>query len=252
MGDAVGEVAGDGAAARVATADRVLNSVGGGLHSATAAVAAKQAAAAASETEELAKRRRRAEASAARLAAVDKESKRKDWTANYRAWDEWEDPEEVEELERAAQAKSESAAKRAQYGGCSHDHSAERAVYDELWLGRERAARRVPAALTRLVGLPPNLCGMGPLRRCWGCHWWLGLPLVVVLCAQVRTKHQGQDTRLQSIQARRQLLLPGGSVLSRRREVPPRTCLCIAHTLRDNSVPMACSGACAHLCPVVV
>jgi len=77
---------------------------------------------------ELARLKERVARSAARLSAVDKETKRKDWTASYRAWDEWEDPEEMEELERAQRTQVEAARKRSSYGGCSHDHSAERAV----------------------------------------------------------------------------------------------------------------------------
>jgi len=109
--------------------EALLHSFEGSLHGASKAAAAKQVAATADEQLKLERLKQRAAASAERLASVDRESKRRDWTASYRAWDEWEDPEEVEDLERAAQAKADNAARRAAFAGCSHDHSAERAVY---------------------------------------------------------------------------------------------------------------------------
>merc|ERR1719238_44459 len=102
--------------------EALLHSFEGGLHGASKAAADEQL--------KLERLKQRAAASAERLASVDRESKRRDWTASYRAWDEWEDPEEVEDLERAAQAKADNAARRAAFAGCSHDHSAERAVYE--------------------------------------------------------------------------------------------------------------------------
>ena len=108
-------------------AARLLSSMGG-LHAASHTAAAKQASAAAKQGDDISRLRRRVEASAERLAAVGADERRRDWTATYRAWDEWEDPEMVAELERAARAKVESASKRAAFAGCSHDHSAERAV----------------------------------------------------------------------------------------------------------------------------
>mmetsp|Transcript_13218 Transcript_13218/g.46243 ORF Transcript_13218/g.46243 Transcript_13218/m.46243 type:complete len:470 (-) Transcript_13218:129-1538(-) len=52
-----------------------------------------------------------------------------DWTATYRAWADWQDPDELAAKEAEERARLERASKRAPTS-CSHDHAAERAIYE--------------------------------------------------------------------------------------------------------------------------
>lgn len=89
-----------------------------------------EAAAARARLETLSRRRKEAEEAAAKAAEASAAAADNfDWTRVYSKWDTWEDAEELAAAEESEKQRLERMAKRAP-AHCSHDHAAERAIYE--------------------------------------------------------------------------------------------------------------------------